>query len=297
MNTVAFRDDLQSRQAQIEDWLTAFLQVDFPGELGPAMRYSVLGGGKRIRPLFVWLAAEAVGGHAPQIAPAACALELIHVYSLIHDDLPALDNDDWRRGKPSSHVAHGEAIAILAGDALLTYAFELLAQCGSAGVEPERIVMVIREVAAAAGPAGMCGGQILDLAGEHETSVTLTALQHIHRLKTGQLIRVAIRTGAILGGSTPSELEALTTYAEYIGLAFQITDDILDLTGDLATLGKTPRKDVQVHKHTYPSVVGLEQSYVLAQDCLAKALAAIAPLGERGNALVALAQYLAVRQS
>ena len=239
----------QSAREDIEKSLDLYLEKRAPEQLWEAMQYSVFNGGKRIRPLLCLAACHSVSGDWQRALPAACAVELIHAYSLIHDDLPALDNDDWRRGKPSSHKQFGEAMAILAGDGLQTLAFQVVAKDGP--------LSLLQELAEAAGPLGMCGGQVLDM---HHEARSPEAILHVYRLKTGALIRAAIRMGAQVGGASPHQLQALTAYAESLGQAFQVVDDLLDLTGSLDTLGKTPGKDLAQDKVTYPAAVGMSQA-------------------------------------
>lgn len=294
--TLTFTEQRKVLQARVDGALQDYLQPRVAPQLWEAMAYSVLNGGKRIRPLFVLLTCEALGQDSHKALPAACALELIHSYSLIHDDLPALDNDDWRRGQPSNHARFGEALAILSGDALSSYAFEILS---APGVLPADIQLrVLHEIATASGPLGMCAGQVLDMFGEIAEYEKLAAIAQIYRLKTGCLIRAAVRCGAWIGGATASQMEALTRYAEALGLAFQIQDDILDLTGSLDTLGKTPQKDLQQAKRTWPWAVGLESACQQARANLAEALEALqaAELQEAQN-LEALALYLVERQA
>lgn len=259
---------------------------DAPGGLLEAMRYSLLGGGKRLRPALALGAAELLTGDDAPAMPAACAIEMIHTYSLIHDDLPAMDDDDLRRGRPTLHKVYGEANAILAGDTLLTMAFDVAAEPGDA--------RVVREIAQAAGVRGMAGGQYLDLASEGRPA-TVEALRRIHACKTGALIRAAVRCGALLAGAEGAALAALTAYAEHIGLAFQIADDILDVTGDETALGKPVGSDVANAKATYPSMLGLDQSRRLADEVTEEALAALAGFGPEAEAFRALARYIVTR--
>lgn len=294
--TLTFTAQIKALQARVDKALQDYLQPRFVPQLWEAMAYSVLNGGKRIRPLFVLLTCEALGQESQRALPAACALELIHSYSLIHDDLPALDNDDWRRGQPSNHVRFGEALAILSGDALSAYAFEILS---APGILPAEIQLrVLHEIARASGPLGMCAGQVLDMFGEIADHEKLAAIAQIYRLKTGCLIRAAVRSGAWIGGATERQMEALTCYAEALGLAFQIQDDILDLTGSLDTLGKTPLKDLQQAKRTWPWAVGLESAVQQRQAYLTEALQALtrAKLQE-SQWLEAMAHYLVERQA
>ncbi|HVJ47874.1 farnesyl diphosphate synthase [Desulfitobacterium sp.] len=261
--------------------------------MGQSMRYSLIGGGKRIRPVLALAAAQAVGGKAEQVLPAACALELIHTYSLIHDDLPAMDNDDYRRGRLANHKVFGEGKAILAGDGLLTYAFELLAS--PLPVPSERQLRVLKEVAQAAGPEGMVRGQVLDLEAEGKT-LSLEEIEQIHRLKTGAMLIVSARLGGILGGGTEEQIRALTRYAQSLGLAFQIKDDILDLEGDSETLGKPAQSDLKQEKSTYPSLLGLagakEQLAVKVQE----AHEALSIFSKPVDFLHSLADYIADRK-
>ena len=267
-----------------------------PESLHKAMRYSVFAGGKRLRPVLVAAGAEAVGGTLEAVMPAACAVEMIHTYSLIHDDLPAMDNDDFRRGVPTSHKVFGEAIAILAGDALLTLAFRLLANSSPAGGEAGRLRDMLIEVADAAGSAGMVGGQVADI--ECEGKVAGAAIvDYIHTHKTAALIRASIRSGAILAGASAAELKALGVVGDSLGLAFQIMDDILDITATSEELGKTAGKDQAQQKATYPAVHGIEASRRRAQALVADAHAALAPFGERALPLRALGTFIIERKA
>jgi geranylgeranyl diphosphate synthase, type II len=290
---------LQEQKALVDDALARYLprEEHYPQAIFRAMRYSVFAGGKRMRPILAIAAAEAIGGTAADVLPLACALECIHTYSLIHDDLPALDNDDYRRGRLTNHKVFGEANAILAGDALLTFAFELMgdAQHWQQFV-PARVVQVMHEVAYAIGTFGMIGGQVVDLEMEGR-DVDLPALQYIHAHKTGALIRVSVRSGAILGGGSPAEVEALTHYGTHIGLAFQIMDDILDVRGDEQLMGKALRKDEERRKATYPRLVGLAEAEVRAQAAVTAGIAALDPIDERGAVLRRLAQFIIARES
>jgi geranylgeranyl diphosphate synthase type II len=290
---------LQEQKALVDEALARYLprEENYPEAIFQAMRYSVFAGGKRVRPILAIAAAEAIGGTVEDVLPLACALECIHTYSLIHDDLPALDNDDYRRGRLTNHKVFGEANAILAGDALLTFAFELMgdAQHWKQFVAA-RVVQVMHEVAYAIGTFGMIGGQVVDLQMEGH-DVDLPALQYIHAHKTGALIRVCVRGGAILGGGSPAEVEALTDYGTHIGLAFQIMDDILDVRGDAQLMGKALRKDEARRKATYPRLVGLAESEMRAQAAVTAGIAALDPLGERGIVLRRLAQFIIARES
>ena len=257
--------------------------------LRQAIRYSLLAGGKRIRPILTLAAAEVVGAPARLALPFACALEMIHTYSLVHDDLPAMDDDDLRRGRPTNHRVYGEGLAILVGDALLSEAFHVMA-CARA-VPPKRRLAAVAEVAAAAGEEGMVGGQALDLAAEGHR-IRLARVQAIHRRKTGALLRAAVRMGALLGGAPPSTLRRLTTYGEHVGLAFQIVDDILDAAGAPAADGHTDRA---LAKATYPATLGLKgarRSAVRERDA---ALAALRPFGPKADPLRAIATQIVTR--
>lgn len=290
---------LQEQKALVDEALARYLpgEEHYPPAIFQAMRYSVFAGGKRVRPILAIAAAEALGGTAVDVLPLACALECIHTYSLIHDDLPALDNDDYRRGRLTNHKVFGEANAILAGDALLTFAFELMGDARHwPQFVPERVVQVMHEVAYAIGTFGMIGGQVVDLQMEGQ-DVDLLALQYIHAHKTGALIRTSVRSGAILGGGSPAAVEALTHYGTHIGLAFQIMDDILDVRGDEQLMGKALRKDNERRKATYPRLVGLAESEVRAQAAVTASIAALDIVGERGAVLRDLAHFIIARES
>ena len=261
--------------------------------LNQSMYYSLIGGGKRIRPVLALASAEAVGGDPETILPAAVSLELIHTYSLIHDDLPAMDNDDYRRGRLSNHKVFGEANAILAGDGLLTYAFELLADPGAG--QPERKLRIIREVAVAAGKDGMVGGQIADVAGEGKT-LNLDEIEEIHKGKTGALLTVSARLGGILAGGTEQQVKALTDYAQALGLAFQIKDDILDVVGNSEILGKPAGSDLRQGKATYVSLLGLEGAEHQLHAQILKAQSALKPFDEGAVFLSELAYFIEQRK-
>ena len=261
--------------------------------LNQSMYYSLIGGGKRIRPVLALASAVAVGGDPETVLPAAVSLELIHTYSLIHDDLPAMDNDDYRRGRLSNHKVFGEANAILAGDALLTYAFELLADPGTA--QPERQLRIIREVAVAAGKDGMVGGQVADIAGEGKT-LKLDEIEEIHKGKTGALLTASARLGGILAGGTEKQVKALSNYAEALGLAFQIKDDILDVVGNSERLGKPAGSDLRQGKATYVSLLGLEGAENQLHDQILKAQSALKPFNEGATFLSQLANFIEQRQ-
>jgi geranylgeranyl diphosphate synthase, type II len=290
---------LQEQKALVDEALARYLpgEEHYPPAIFQAMRYSVFAGGKRVRPILAIAAAEALGGTATDVLPLACALECIHTYSLIHDDLPALDDDDYRRGRLTNHKVFGEANAILAGDALLTFAFELMGDARHwPQFVPERVVQVMHEVAYAIGTFGMIGGQVVDLQMEGQ-DIDLPALQYIHAHKTGALIRTSVRSGGILGGGSPAAVEALTHYGTHIGLAFQIMDDILDVRGDEQLMGKALRKDDARRKATYPRLVGLAESEVRAQAAVTASIAALDIIGERGAVLRDLAHFIIARES
>jgi geranylgeranyl diphosphate synthase type II len=263
-----------------------------PPRLAEAMRYSVLGGGKRLRPILALMAAEACGADPAEAIPAACALEMVHTYSLIHDDLPAMDDDDLRRGRPTCHKAFDEATAILAGDGLLTLAFEVIARYTR---PPEAAASCARLLAEGAGPLGMVGGQMADLQAEGRTDGTVEALEAIHRRKTGALLRASLRMGAAVARATEPIARALDEYGRAVGLAFQIVDDLLDVHGDEAKLGKRAQKDADLGKWTYPGFLGVEGSRKKARHLADEAIAALAPLAEHGARLRALADELLER--
>ncbi len=264
------------------------------------MRYSALAGGKYIRPLLVYSTGEALGASPVQLDAPACAVELIHAYSLVHDDLPAMDNDDLRRGKPTCHIAYGEATAILAGDALQALAFKILAEDethgGSAETEisPQTRVEMIRSLAAASGSPGMASGQAIDLESEGK-QLGLGELETMHSLKTGALIRASVRLGALAAGAGRDQLDALDEYARCIGLAFQIQDDILDIEGDTKTLGKPQGSDIDRKKSTYPSLLGLEEARNRARATHEKAVSALAAFDESIQPLIMISDYIVNR--
>ncbi len=298
MNKDTVKREINDKVRLIDETLDKYLpqKHEIPATIHEAMRYSVFAGGKRLRPVLFLASAEAVGSDCESLLPAACALELIHTYSLIHDDLPAMDNDDYRRGKPTSHKVFGEAMAILAGDALLTLAFGLIAECGSTGnISPRVIVEVTKEIASAAGSKGMIGGQVVDIESENR-SIDGSTLEYIHSHKTGALFRASVRCGAIMGGGSAGEINDLTEYAENLGLAFQITDDILDVVGDSEKLGKTVGSDERKKKCTYPAVYGLQESARLAEEAVKKALRALRRFGKEADILRYIANYLLFRE-
>lgn len=259
-----------------------------------AMRYSLLAGGKRLRPALLLAAADAVGGKGDDYLHVACGLEMIHTYSLIHDDLPAMDNDDYRRGKLTNHKVFGEAMAILAGDALLTAAFEIMLQ--QDGVKPENLIKVVREISFAAGPQGMVGGQAIDLVSEGKT-IDMDTIMLMHQAKTGALFKAAIRSGAILANASEAELNLLTKYADNFGLAFQITDDILDVIGSQDKIGKPVGSDMRNQKATYVSMYSLDGARGLADEAVERAVAALNDFGEEAEILRQMVRYLLSRDS
>ena len=262
-----------------------------------AMRYSVTNGGKRVRPLLVYAACEALGGNLDQADGAACAVELIHAYSLVHDDLPAMDDDDLRRGKPTTHKAFDEACAILAGDGLQALAFEVLADRRRNPQNGDTRLAMITALAQASGPAGMVGGQAIDL-GSVGIRLDQAALETMHRPKTGALIEASVRLGALASGRADDALlRALQVYARAVGLAFQVQDDILDVESDTATLGKTQGKDQAADKPTYPALLGLDAAKDYALELRDQALHALRPLGEAAEPLRALARYIVERRN
>jgi geranylgeranyl diphosphate synthase type II len=276
---------------------------EYPASIHKAMRYSVFAGGKRLRPTLCLEAGRLFSGDEKILLQVGSALELIHTYSLIHDDLPALDNDDLRRGKPTSHVVFGEAAAILAGDALATLAFEVLAgpapgetECGTEEVPTSARLRVIRELSHAIGTrGGLLGGQVVDVESTGRDADVRT-LEYIHSAKTGAFIRAALRSGAILAGANPDDLARVTAYGEKIGLAFQIADDLLDVLGSQAELGKTIGKDEQQHKATYPALHGIEASKRIASRLVEEACEALEPYGARAGILQGIAQYIVGRR-
>ena len=281
----------EQRKALVETALKEELYKEPPldAKLAEAMEYSLMAGGKRLRPILVMAAADAVGADGTQFLTTGCALEMIHTYSLIHDDLPAMDNDDYRRGKLTNHKVYGAGLATLAGDALLTLAFEVLLRQEHA-TEATRLA-VVREMSTAAGMNGMVGGQAIDLASEGHR-IPMELLRKMHMGKTGALFRAAIRSGAILGGASDTQLAALTRYADAFGLAFQITDDILDVVGDEAALGKPIGSDERNHKSTYVTLLSLEKAQALAKSTVDEALDALSGFGDEAAFLRALVQML-----
>lgn len=292
---------IEQKKIIIDEALLAYLPkpTEYPAAIHEAMHYSVAAGGKRLRPILAIAAGEAVGGCDPQqMLPLLCALEYIHTYSLIHDDLPAMDDDDFRRGQLSCHMVFGEGIAILAGDALLTYAFELLTTLGPPhGVYDNSLILnTIAEISRAIGTRGLIGGQVVDLQSE-ESVVDKKTLEYIHQHKTGALFKTSVVTGGMLCGANQEQLQSLERYANALGLAFQITDDILDIEGDALLLGKPVGSDEEKHKATYPNLWGLDEARNLVEQCVTDALDALAAFDYKGNYLRELAIYIGQRNS
>ncbi|PYN77174.1 MAG: polyprenyl synthetase [Candidatus Rokuibacteriota bacterium] len=289
---------LKERRALVDAALERFL----PGEDTPpptvhrAMRYSVMAGGKRLRPILVIAGAEAVGATPATVMPTACALELIHTYSLIHDDLPAMDDDDYRRGRLTNHKVFGDAMAILAGDALLTFAFELVAENAALVPDPRVICDVVAEIADAAGTGGMVAGQVVDIESEGKT-ITPETLEFIHTRKTAALIRASLSVGARLGGGDAAALAAIADAGQSLGLAFQIVDDILDVEGSLEALGKTAGSDERKQKATYPALHGIEASRREARRLIERTKSRLGVFGARSAPLCALADFVVERKN
>ncbi len=285
---------LQEHQSLVEAALDRAISVVYPEKIYEAMRYSLLAGGKRLRPILCLATCEMAGATLEIAMPTACALEMIHTMSLIHDDLPAMDNDDYRRGKLTNHKVYGEDIAVLAGDGLLAYAFEFVA-ANTFNVPAERVLQVIARLGRAVGAAGLVGGQVVDLESEGKPDVSLETLNFIHNHKTAALLEASVVCGGILAGMQAQELQKLSCYAQNIGLAFQIVDDILDITSTQEQLGKTAGKDLQARKVTYPSLWGIEESKNQAQQLIAAAIAQLEPFGEKAIPLIAIAHFITSR--
>jgi len=290
---------LAERQRRVDQALDRYLPAadTLPASLHQAMRYSVFAGGKRVRPLLMIAGCEAVGGDPEVVLPAACAMEMIHTYSLIHDDLPAMDDDDFRRGRPTNHKVYGEATAILAGDGLLTEAFILLSNPALQETVPAATVrQVIHVMARCAGSLGMVGGQVVDMESEGK-EVNLPTLEYIHTHKTGALILAAVQCGGLLGGASDPAFQALSRYGEAAGLAFQVADDILDVVGDQAEIGKDVGSDAARGKATYVALLGLEPARQRARELRDSAVAALDPLGAAAEPLRQIAHYIVNRSS
>lgn len=288
---------LRDRQQRVEAALNAAIAHGYPETIYDAMRYSLMAGGKRLRPILCLATNELLEGSEVQALPTACALEMIHTMSLIHDDLPAMDNDDYRRGKLTNHKVYGEDVAILAGDALLAYAFEYVAT-QTREVPADRVLKVVADLGKAVGAAGLVGGQIVDLASEGQTDVTLETLNYIHTHKTGALLKVSVTSGAILAGADADQVATLSQYADRIGLAFQIVDDVLDITATSEELGKSAGKDLAAQKATYPSFWGIEESQKQAKQLVDAAKTDVLDcFGEPARSLVALADFIVNRSN
>ncbi len=299
LNTQILELDLKSylsqRRELVEASLESSISVIYPETLYESMRYSLLAGGKRLRPILCLASCELAGGTVEMAMPTACALEMIHTFSLIHDDLPAMDNDDYRRGKLTNHQVYGEPVAILAGDALLSYAFEFIV-VETQGVPPNQLVQVIAKLAHAIAATGLVGGQVVDLECEGLENINIETLNFIHSHKTGALLETSVLSGALLAGADNELLQKLSRYASYIGLAFQIVDDILDVTGTQEELGKTPGKDQKAQKVTYPSLWGIEESQRKSQELVELAKAELVDFGEKAQPLMAIADYITARR-
>ena len=268
----------------------------YPPDIFNSIRYSLFAGGKRLRPILLMASAETIGSKREEVLPFACAIEMIHTYTLIHDDLPALDNDDFRRGKPTNHKEFGEAIAILTGDALLTMAFEIMSDTRSMPhLNPPLILRAINEVARGVGPSGTIGGQVVDIESTGK-EVDIPTLEYIHTHKTGEMILAAVRGGAILSNCQEDELNALTRYGENIGLAFQVMDDILDVEGESEVIGKTAGSDEKMKKVTYPSIFGIAESKKIASRLIDISIKSLEMFGERAEVLKDISEYIIARR-
>jgi len=291
---------LKEQCARIDAALDKYLpkESELPHSLHKSMRYSVFAGGKRVRPILMLAACQAAGGDTEAAIPAACAMEMIHTYSLIHDDLPAMDDDDFRRGNPTNHKVFGEAIAILAGDGLLTEAFKLMSDPRfAASVPPAGRLAVINQIATCAGSYGMVGGQVVDMESEGKKDIDLPTVQYIHTHKTGALIKAAVVAGAILGGADEKKLAAITRYGEAAGLAFQIADDILDIEGTTEEIGKDAGSDEARGKATYPAVIGLAAAKLEAKAMMDEAFKALEIFGSEADPLREIAAYIVKRKN
>ena len=289
------KEYMQQKGRLINEELAAIYREDtaLNATLAKSMNYSLMAGGKRLRPILLMAAADAVGAQGEKFVHLAASIEMIHTYSLIHDDLPAMDNDDYRRGKLTNHKVFGDGVAVLAGDALLTMAFEVIA--GAEGIPADKRLRIVWEMSHAAGPEGMVGGQVIDLESEGK-HIDMATLKQMHAAKTGALFCAAIRSGAILGGASEAQLESLTEYARQFGLAFQITDDILDVTGDEASIGKPVGSDEKNHKSTYVTLGSLESARQLARQAVDAAIEALKDFGSEADFLRELVEYLINRK-
>lgn len=291
-----FKSELKKKAVYAEEILKKYMPKEegYQKTIMEAMNYSLNSGGKRLRPILTLEACAIAGGNVKDAEPFAAAIEMIHTYSLIHDDLPALDNDDLRRGRATNHKVFGEAMAILAGDALLNYAFETMLKTSIGKENPERYLKAINEIAEGAGIYGMIGGQVVDVQSEN-ISIPMEKLEYIHRNKTAAMMVGCMRAGAQIAGADERKLECITEYAENIGLAFQIVDDILDIVGDESVIGKPVGSDIENHKSTYPSLIGLEESRKKAEELIEKAKSSIAEITDETEFLFGLADYIISR--
>ncbi len=287
---------LRDRKLRVEAALDASIAVTYPQKIYESMRYSLMAGGKRLRPILCLAACELLGGDIAAAMPTACAMEMVHTMSLIHDDLPAMDNDDFRRGKPTNHKVYGDDIAILAGDALLAYAFEFIAE-QTKNVPADRILKAIANLGHAVAATGLVGGQVVDLECEGKSDVTAETLTFIHIHKTAALLESCVICGALLAGANDTDIQRLSTYANNIGLAFQIIDDILDITATSEQLGKTAGKDLAAQKVTYPSLWGIEASQQKAEELVQQAKAQLVSYGDAALPLMAIADYITNRKN
>ncbi|MBE9038807.1 geranylgeranyl diphosphate synthase CrtE [aff. Roholtiella sp. LEGE 12411] len=286
---------LKQRQKLCDTALDQAIPIIYPEKIYEAMRYSLLAGGKRVRPILCLATCEMIGGTIEMAMPTACAVEMIHTMSLIHDDLPAMDNDDYRRGKLTNHKVYGDDVAILAGDGLLALAFEFVATQTPQTVDRARVLQVVARLGKALGAAGLVGGQVVDLESEGKSDICLETLNFIHKHKTAALLEACVVCGGILAGASSEDVQRLTRYAQNIGLAFQIIDDILDVTATQEQLGKTAGKDQRAKKVTYPSLWGLEESRLKAQELVKAACAELEPFKERAKPMVAIAHFITSR--
>lgn len=287
------KEYLKERGALVNDFLTKRLGVDTISPVDKAMEYSVTAGGKRLRPILLMGSADALGCDGTKFLPVAAGLEMIHTYSLIHDDLPSMDNDDYRRGRLTNHKVFGDAMALLAGDGLLTQAFEVILE--QKGVDPATLLEVVHLIAKCAGPAGMVGGQALDITSENK-QLTYEEMKQLHEAKTGAMFIAAVRSGALLAGADEVSLAALTKFASLFGLAFQITDDIMDVVGDAAIMGKPVGSDAKLNKSTCVSLYGLDKARAMAADTLAQAEAVLEPFGMKAEPLLEITRHMINRQ-
>ncbi|HLO83409.1 MAG TPA: farnesyl diphosphate synthase [Nostocaceae cyanobacterium] len=286
---------LKERQQLCETAMDQAIPVVYPEKIYEAMRYSLLANGKRVRPTLTLATCEMLNGTIEMAMPTACAVEMIHTMSLIHDDLPAMDNDDYRRGRLTNHKVYGEDVAILAGDGLLAFAFEHVAAATPQDVPRDRVLQVIARLGKALGAAGLVGGQVVDLESEGKTDISIETLNFIHNHKTAALLEASVVCGGIIAGASAQDVQKLTRYSQNIGLAFQIIDDILDITQTQEQLGKTAGKDLAAKKVTYPSLWGIEESQKKAQELIAEACAELEPYGEKAVPLQAIAHFIVSR--